>query len=371
MTASVYSALASRLQAFTGETYKLHVGDTWMEPAVGCRMEDLHVDEYPGMHRYASIKGRPDLVTAICERYVSRTGLATSPSEVLIGAGATGALASVVRAIMAPGKEVLLLAPYWPLVSGIVTSFYGKPVPVPFFGEVATPQQAVAAVAAKANSNTVALYLNTPSNPTGKVLPRPILEALVGWARKAGVWLLADEVYEDYVYEGEHVYTRPLAPERTFSIHSFSKAYGMAGNRCGYVIGPANAIAQVQKASTYTFYSTPTAAQIAGVRALGPAGDAWVAAAKNRYAEVGREVAKRLGVAAPQGCTFVFLDIADTLKRRGQTLMAFLEGCADIGLLVAPGPSFGPYPTHIRVCFTSEPPEVTLRGVDKLRALLG
>ncbi len=371
MDASVYSALASRLTSFDGETYKLHVGDTWMEPAVGCRMQDLRVDAYPGMHRYASIKGRADLIAAICARYADRTGLPTTPEEVLLGAGATGVLGSVVRTIMAPGQEVLILAPHWPLVSGIVTSFYGTPVRVPFFGDVQTPEQAVAAVAAKATDKTVALYLNTPSNPTGEVIARELLQALADWARKAGVWLLADEVYEDYVYEGEHIYTRTLAPERCFSLHSFSKAYGMAGNRCGYVIGPAEAIAQVLKASTYTFYSTPTAAQIAGLRAYGPAGDAWVANAKKSYAEVGNEAAKRLGVESPQGCTFLFLDIADTLKRRGQTLLEFLENCADQGLLVAPGPSFGPYPTHIRVCFTSEAPEVALRGIDKLCKLLG
>ena len=145
MTASVYSALAGRLKTFRGETYKLHVGDTWMEPAVSCRMQDLTVEEHPGMHRYASIKGRPELVEAICTRFTARTGLATTPDEVLVGAGATGALASVIRAIMAPGQEVLLLAPYWPLVSGIVTSFYGTPIPVPFFGTWQTPAEAVAA----------------------------------------------------------------------------------------------------------------------------------------------------------------------------------------------------------------------------------
>jgi len=371
MTASVYSALAGRLKTFRGETYKLHVGDTWMEPAVGCRMQDLRVEEHPGMHRYASIKGRPDLVEAICSRFTARTGLATTPGEVLVGAGATGALASVIRAVMAPGQEVLLLAPYWPLVSGIVTSFYGTPVPVPFFGTWQTPAEAVAAVAAKTTTKTVALYLNTPSNPTGRLIPRDVLEALAGWARETGVWLLADEVYEDYVFAGEHVYTRPLAPERTFSVHSFSKAFGMAGNRCGYIVGPKAAINQVQKASTYTFYSTPTAAQIAGVRAFGPAGDTWVARARKTYAEVGTKVAARLGVPAPQGCTFVFLDIAEALATRGQSLIEFLHSCADQGLLVAPGPSFGPYPTHIRVCFTSEPPEVTLRGIEKLAAMLG
>jgi len=72
-------------------------------------------------------------------------------------------------------------------------------------------------VRALKTGRTVALYLNTPSNPTGRLIPRSWIEALVAWAAREDLWILADEVYEDYVYEGEHVYTRPLAPERTFA----------------------------------------------------------------------------------------------------------------------------------------------------------
>jgi N-succinyldiaminopimelate aminotransferase len=224
-------------------------------------------------------------------------------------------------------------------------------------------------VEAVRSDRTVALYLNTPNNPSGQVMPRDQVEALVAWARRHGLWILSDEVYEDYVFEGEHVYTRPLAPERTFSSYSFSKAYGMAGNRCGYVIGPADALAQVRKVSTHTFYSTPTAAQIAAARALDGPGDAWVDAVRPQYAAIAREAAAMLGVDAPQGGTFLFLDVAAHLDERG--LGGFLERCADRGLLVAPGTSCGPYPTHVRLCYTCAPPDVTRRGVAVLAELTG
>jgi N-succinyldiaminopimelate aminotransferase len=266
---------------------------------------------------------------------------------------------------------VLLLAPYWPLIAGIVRSFHGTPVPVPFFAgaEVHDPASAVAAVEAKLTDRTVALYLNTPNNPSGRVIPAAWLEALVAWARRRDLWILADEVYEDYVYAGEHTWTRPLAPERTFSSHSFSKAYGMAGNRCGYVIGPAEAIGQVRKVSTHTFYSTPTAAQIAALRVLGGPGDAWIDSTRRLYAQIGRDAAAALGLPAPQGSTFLFADVAPHLDDRG--LLGFLERCADHGLLLAPGPSFGPYPTHVRLCYTAAPPDVTRRGVAALAEILG
>jgi len=366
---SVFSSLAHRLATFPGETYPLHVGDTWLEPPEGCRMEDLTVAEYPGMHRYASPHGMATLIEAIVERTRARTGAATDPGNVLLAAGATGGLGAVAGAILAPGDEVLILAPYWPLIAGIVRSFHGQPVAVPFFGRVDSPETAVEAVAERAGERTVALYLNTPNNPTGRVIPRAQVEALVAWAAGRGLWLISDEVYEDYCYAGEHADARPLAPERTFSAYSFSKAYGMAGNRCGYVVGPTEPMSQVLKLATHTFYSAPTASQLAALRVLAGRGDRWLAATRERYRRIGEAAARRLGVEPPEGSTFLFLDVASHLDERG--LMGFLEDCVDRGLFLAPGPSFGPYPTHVRLCYTAAEPAVVERGVEVLAELLG
>jgi N-succinyldiaminopimelate aminotransferase len=368
MSGSLYASLTERLARYPGEIYPLYVGDTWMEPPEGCRMEDLTVAENPGMHRYAPVQGLPRLVDAIVDRTRARTGVPTERDSVLVTAGATGALGAVVGGLMSPGEEVLLLAPYWPLISGIVTSFHGTPVPVPFL-DATGPEALVEAVRQRLTARSVALYLNTPNNPTGRVLPRAWIEALVEFARREGLWLLSDEVYELYVYGGEHVATRALAPERTFSCYSFSKAYGMAGNRCGYVVGPADGVAQLRKVSTHTFYATPTASQLAALRALDGAGDRWAAEAAARYRDTGERAARRLGVPPPEGSTFLFVDVSAALDERG--LPGLLERCVERGLLVAAGPSCGPFPRHIRLCFTCAPPEVVLRGVDVLAQVLG
>jgi len=368
MPGSVYSSLAGRLAHYEGQVYPLHVGDTWMEPAAGCRMEDLSETEYPGLHRYAEPQGRADLLAAIAERTTRRSGLATRTDEILIAAGATGALGALAGALVDAGDEVLVLAPFWPLIAGIMRSFGGDPVAVPFSDRVDSAEGAVAAVEEKRTDRTIALYVSTPNNPTGKVIPGPWLAALAAWCQAHDLWLIADEVYEDYVYVGEHTYSRPFAPERTFASHSFSKAYGMAGNRCGYVIGPATVMGELRKVSTHTFYSTPTASQVAALRALELADD-WVTAARAKYLELGRFAAERLGMEPPEGSTFLFLDVADHLDDRG--LGGFLEDCADRGLFLAPGPSFGPYPTHVRICFTAAPPGVIRGGVDVLAGLIG
>ena len=369
ISGAVYSALAHRLASHRGEVYPLHVGDTWMEPPEGCRMEDLRVAEYPGMHRYAAPQGMPALLDAIVERVRERTGVPTERDNVLVATGATGALGAVAGAILSPGDEVLLLAPHWPLITGIVQSFHGVPVDVPFFGAADSPETAVDLVRERLTDRTAALYLNTPSNPAGRLIPRPWIEALVEWAAREDLWVIADEVYEDYVYAGEHTYTRPLAPERTFAAHSFSKAYGMAGNRCGYVVGPVEAVRELRKIGMHSFYSTPTAAQIAAVRVLQGPGDAWIARAREQYRATGERAAARLGLPAPEGSTFLFFDVAPFLDETG--LGGFLERCVDRGLFLAPGPSFGPYPTHVRLCFTAAPPDVIDRGVEALAPLLG
>ena len=371
MGTSVYSALGHRLAAYTAETYPLHVGDTWMEPAEGCRMEDLTVAEHPGMHRYTPVRGLPALVSAVAERAERLQGVPTEPNNVLITAGATGALAAICGATVNPGDEVLILAPYWPLIAGAVRTRGGRPVEVPWFGRVHDVSSGLAALEALRTERTVAVYLNTPHNPTGSVIPPEQLEAIAHWARKHDLWILADEVYEHYVFGGRaHHYTRPFAPERTFSCHSFSKAYGMAGNRAGYIVGPAEAVDQVRKVVTNLWYSTPTASQLAGLRALHGAGDAWAARACALYETIGRQAAARLGVPAPQGSTFLFFDVADALAERG--LNGLLSDCVDRGLLVGPGPAFGQgFDTHIRLCFTAVAPERTLRGVEVLAKLLG
>src|SRR5689334_12937934 len=182
MAGDVYSSFAGRLANYRGQIYPLHLGDTWLDPAPGCRLEDVRLAENPGLYRYPAAAGIPSLLEAIVEHERAQTGVAIGPENLLIGAGATGALSAVVGALVQPGDEVLILAPYWPLFAGTVRIFHGIPVAVPFFGEVGSKEAAVAAVAARLSPRTAVLYINTPNNPTGRVIPRPWMEALVEWA---------------------------------------------------------------------------------------------------------------------------------------------------------------------------------------------
>lgn len=372
LTGSLFSKLAARIAALQGEVFPLHVGDSWLIPPPGARTEDIRHEEHPRLNCYARPHGHPELLAAIEEMY------GVGPERLLVTTGATGALDAISGALLSPGDEVLICAPYWPLIRGIVLESRGVPRELDLYLELdrsLEPDAARAAVrervAAAVTDRTVAIYVNTPNNPTGLVLTEPELAGLVDAARAHDLWIWSDAVYEHHAYARPDVPLRSLAPERCFEVHSFSKGWAMAGNRCGFVIGPEDPAhtAQVRKVSTHTFYSAPTVSQLAGAAVLRDGAD-WLEASRVAYFAAGERAAERLGVPTPEGGTFLFMDVADHLDERG--LEGFLIDCIDRNLVLAPGTSCGSaYDTYIRLCFTSARPDVVLRGVEVLARLLG
>lgn len=364
MPGVVYSPFADRIADHPGPLFPLHVGDTWLDPCVESRQVHGPETSPPGLYQYSDTRGVPALVDAVLEGARERTGLPIERESVLITAGATAGLACALGSVLAPGEEVLILAPFWPLIRGIVQSWGGRPVEVPFYDRVDSAEAAVEAVRSRASSRTVALYVSSPSNPTGRVLSPEISAALADLAEREDWWLLSDEVYKDFVYEGTHTVMAPLAPSRTLTVDSFSKAYGMAGQRVGTLVGPADWVSQARKLGTHSFYSAPTPGQWAALEAL-KHGSGWQAEAREQYRAVGRAAAECLGLPAPGGSTFFFIPVGHRLDERG--LDGFLEDCFEDGVLVAPGSSSGTeYGDWVRVCYTVMPPEDALEGVRRL-----
>ena len=364
----VYSPLADRVAAHPGPLVPLHVGDTWLEPPEVARAEALRSELHPGLHRYADTRGLPELVDALVDKLRERNGIPCERDEVLVTAGATGALAAAVGSFAGPGDEVLILAPFWPLIRGIVTCLGAVPVEVPFYDRLDSASGAVEAVREHLGPRTKALYVSSQSNPTRRVLPESWLAALAEFCRDHGLWLLPDEVYEDLVYRGEAFSPARVAPERTFSVFSFSKSYGMAGWRVGYLAGPREAVAAARKLATHLFYQAPTPGQAAALGAL-RGGGGFVARARSLYAEIGAEVAELLGLPPPEGSTFLFLDLARWPGSGG--LWRFLERCLDEGVLLAPGAACGEaYAGFARLCYTAAPPDQVRGAVERVARIL-
>ena len=272
MRADVFSSLVGRLNRSVDEVYPLHVGDTWLDPTEPARMESLRISEHADLHRYAPPPGLPQLRTALVEREREATGLDLDLDQVLVTAGATSGLHCVLTVLLEPGDEVLVLTPHWPLIVGITRACRGVPVLVDVLnalrGTATRGEDLAAAAAAQRTPRTKALYVSSPNNPSGRVLPAAALQHLADWARRENLWLISDEVYEELAFDIPHQRMAPFAPERTVTSFSFSKTYGIAGTRCGYVTGPKAVINEATKIATHSFYNAPTPGQIAALAAL-------------------------------------------------------------------------------------------------------
>ncbi|HSN14998.1 MAG TPA: pyridoxal phosphate-dependent aminotransferase [Anaeromyxobacteraceae bacterium] len=373
LSAGVYSAFVERARSRKDRVYALQVGDTWRDPPACAQAEAQRTADRPRLHAYAPVQGEPVLLDAIQARLRQRHGESLDRESIQVMVGATAGLAVVVNAVIDPGDEVLVLAPFWPLIRGIVAARGATPVQVPFFDRLGAPGfDPEAAVERALTPRTVAIYVNTPNNPTGRVLPADVVAALARIARRHDLWVLSDDVYEDlaYVDPGPPVWTHPDLRDRTFSMHSFSKSHALAGARVGWAHGPAAAMRAVRGAQTFLTYSAPTPFQFAAARALAE-GDEWLRETRALYAGAGRRAARALGLPDPEAGAFLFFDAAPFF-RPGETLDGFLERCFDAGVLLTPGSSAGAdYPTFVRLCFTAVPPDDLDEALARVRGVLG
>jgi N-succinyldiaminopimelate aminotransferase len=264
----------------------------------------------------------------------------------------------ITRAITSPGDTIIVLSPYWPLIKGIFEGYDVKVVEVRIRKDRQVMLNHLEA-ALRYSRHVAAIYINTPCNPTGDVFDRETLQAIADMASESegdGVYVISDEVYEDYVYEREHVSMGSIYPH-TISVYSFSKAYGMAGNRVGYIAGPAQVVNDCTAIQMHTYYSAPTPGQHAAYAAL-THGTVWQARARAEYAETLRQAADVLGMAPPAGGQFLWVPMPRDC----------VQDLVERGVLVTPGSVFGsecePY---VRMSATSVPRPDVIRGSQIMR----
>src|SRR5690606_38601702 len=151
---------------------------------------------------------------------------------------------------------VLLASPYWPLAPGVFSACGAVPVDVPLTQRLYEDGaiDPAAALAASLTPRTKAVYVISPNNPDGKVLSRGQVESIAAFAREHDLWIFADEVYADVVFEGAHASFASVldARDRTITLHSLSKSHALAGLRVGFVVAPPPVVASARRVSTHT-----------------------------------------------------------------------------------------------------------------------
>jgi N-succinyldiaminopimelate aminotransferase len=363
-----------RIKAYQGKLYPLHVGDTWLEPPPTARTETLTTADNPLLHTYPPPHGEPALLAAIADRLQRRFGVERSGDAIQVTSGATSGLSVTVQALCDPGDEVLLPAPFWPLIRGIIASRGARPVQVPFYtrlGEANFDPEAT--LEAAITERTVAIYVNTPNNPTGRTLTEAQLDGIARVARRHGLWILTDEVYEDLYFSEAPpatLWRRADVADRTIAHHSLSKAYGLAGARVGYTHGPADVIATIRGVNTFQVYSAAKPMERLAARALID-GDAWLAECRRLYARQARAASQALGLPMPQGGTFLFFDATPWLDG-APTALPLLERCVDAGVVLVPGAASGEgYERWVRLCYTTVGPDDLDEALRRLQRVLG
>ena len=376
----VFAQLQAKIDARQREgltILPLHIGDTCVPPPKEAALGAITFSDAEA-YRYGPTAGLPLLRDAIVRRLArahGRTGV-DAAAEVHVGVGGTHALFTAARAVLGEGDEVILATPYWPLAPGVFAAAGARTVEANL-STVALREGTVdirARLLEKLTPQTRALYFGSPNNPDGKLWSEAELAAFVAFAEEHDLWLFADEVYADIVYQGRYVPTATLpgALARTITIHSLSKSHALAGYRIGYVVAPAEVVAQARRVSTHAGFNVPVVLQKAAAAALDH-GDAWSLAARETYrsarrASMERLDAHRLPFVTGEGGTYHFLDCASLVG--AGSLTELLARALDAGVLLAPGDAFGAdYGSWARICFTSAPIADVLDGIDRIASL--
>ena len=222
-----------------------------------------------GYTQYTGNRGLPQLREYIARYMKERFGAEYPPEHILVTVGASEGIDLVMRAVCEAGDEVLVPDPGYVSYFPCVQLAGGTPVAVPCSQEngfILTPEALEKAITPK----TKALVMPYPNNPTGGIMTKEQLEAIVPVIEKHDLLVISDEIYAELTYGGRHVSVASLPgmKERTVVINGFSKAFAMTGWRIGYVCSPAEIDAAILKIHQYTLLCAPTASQYAALEAL-------------------------------------------------------------------------------------------------------
>ena len=333
---SVYASLAEKMKALPEPPIGLHLGDTYAVPPDAARWEGLDLSS-PGNYRYSHPSGLPVLLEELAAKLVRENGLLATPDWVQVTCGATHALYSAVHTLLQPDDGILILAPYWPLFGGMVRCLGAVEHEVTFEDLEMRPR-------------VKALYFANPNNPDGRVYTREELERLASFACEHDLWVISDECYEHYLYDGNrHISIASLAgmAERTVSVFSFSKSYAMAGHRVGYMCAHPQVMLWLRRLTNHSIYNLSPSLQKAALAVLREGPDfirQWAPA----YEAARNQMAQVVHAPRPQGGAYFFPRFENA-----ERAWDFVERALQAGVAVAPGAAFGEaYASHVRICFT-------------------
>jgi aspartate aminotransferase len=327
--------------------------------------------------RYTAVAGIPELRKAIVERHKADFGTDYAPDECVFSAGGKLAIFNVIEVLIEHGDEVIVPTPFWVSYKDIIEFAGGKAVFVAakeednFAVSVEMIERAI-------TPKTKAILLNTPSNPTGAVMPTETLYEIVRMAHKRGIYVLLDECYVYLSFSGEIVSGASCVEckEHVIVLGSLSKTYAMTGWRAGFALGPKPIIAAMSKLQSQSTSNTASIVQRASIAALSESQQC-VAEMRADYITLrdrilaGFKTIPGLTCTVPEGAFYVYPNVSAFIGKGGIQSASDLAAklLAEAHVVTVPGEAFGT-DEHIRLSYAVSA-DVIDKGVERLREYLG
>ena len=336
--------------------------DTELPPQVAeGAIEAIH----EGRNIYSRLDGIATLRTAIAEKLARRNHIEADPNtQIIVTNGATGALYSAALALLNPGDEVILFEPFYGYHWSTMLSLRVTPVAVPL--EAPYWLLDLDRLRAAITSRTRAIIVNSPLNPSGKVFSRAELESIAALAIEHDLFVLTDEIYENFLFDGaEHISlaTLPGMAERTITISGFSKTFSITGWRIGYLVASPEIIPTIGYFHDLTYICAPSPLQYGALKGMLELPESFYNNLAGEYQQKRDQICAALTTAGlnptiPQGAYYVLADAArvpgKTASERARTLLAA------VGVASVPGSAFfvNGGETLLRFCFGKRQPDL-------------
>jgi aspartate aminotransferase len=327
--------------------------------------------------RYTNVAGTPEVRKAVVERHAADFGTNYTVDECVFTAGGKLAIFNAVEVLVEHGDEVIVPVPFWVSYKDIIEFAGGKPVFVES-SEAENFRVTAKMIEAAITDRTKAIILNTPSNPSGAVIPTEDLYAIVRLAHKLGIYVLLDECYVYLDFSGAIVSGASCTEckEHVIVLGSLSKTYAMTGWRAGFALGPKQIISAMGKLQSQSTSNTTTLVQKASVAAL-TSSQACVGEMRADYIKLrdrilaGFKTIPGLTCTVPQGAFYVYPNVSAFIGKGG------LNSAADVAsrllteahVVVVPGEAFGTT-EHVRLSYAVSA-DVIDKGVERMREYFG
>ena len=336
----------------------------------------------PRWHRYSPAGGLPALKEAIATKTQRDSGLEIAADQILVTNGGKQALYNAFAALLNPGDEVLLPAPYWTTYPESIQLAGGVPVEVQT-DETTGYRASIEQLEAARTDRTTMLVFVSPSNPTGAVYPPEEVAAIGRWAAEHGLWVVTDEIYEHLVY-GDAVFSSmpvlvPELADQCVVVNGVAKTYAMTGWRVGWMIGPKDVVKAATNLQSHATSNVANVSQVAALAAV--SGDLTaVDEMKIAFDRRRRLIVDQLNAIpgidcpTPEGAFYVYPSVKGVLGKeiRGQRPTSSSELAAlildEAEVAVVPGEAFGT-PGYMRLSYATSDEKIT-EGVARMSALL-